>query len=291
MVAKNLNLLAIVGPTASGKTELSIKLAQKCQGEVIAADSRTIYKYLDIGTAKPTTSEIMNIQHWGLDLVGPKESFTVADYKKYAMEIIKNIRTRGKTPIIVGGSGLYVDSVLYNFNFAPANNRLREKLELKTVDELQAIIGNQQLVMPENKLNKRYLIRAIERGKTKLNREPLLEGAIIIGICPPKSELDKRIVQRLDAMLQAGVLKEIEKVSKLYGWESEAMTGGIYRVFRDYLDNKITLEEAKINFIKSDQKLVKKQLTWFKRNPDIIWFDAINYAEDWFNQTFSGKLK
>jgi len=290
MVAKKLDLLAIIGPTASGKTKLAIDIAKKYNGEIIAADSRTIYKHLDIGTAKPDEKEQDGIVHWGLNLVGPGQKFTVSDYKIYADLTIQSIKDRNKLPIIVGGSGLYVDSVLYNFSLAPAKEELRKRLEKLDVEHLQIKLLKKGLKMPINKLNKRHLIRVIERGNFELSREPLNKNYLIIGISPTRVELEDRITERANLMLKSGVLKEIIKVSKLYGWDSEAMTGGIYRVFRDVLNGDKSEDQALVDFIRSDLKLAKKQMTWFKRNSDIHWFKDTSSALTWFDKTFSGKL-
>ncbi|HUD03339.1 MAG TPA: tRNA (adenosine(37)-N6)-dimethylallyltransferase MiaA [Patescibacteria group bacterium] len=290
MVAKKIELLAVIGPTASGKTALAINIAKKFDGEIIAADSRTVYKYLDIGTAKPTRKEQSGIPHWGLDLAGPGQTFTVADFKKYAEDMIEDIKNRGKLPILVGGSGLYVDAVIYNFKLAPANPKLRNKLSKLSIEQLQEKILKAGLAMPDNRLNKRYLIRAIERADTKIAKKPLANKTTIIGLNPFKDVLHDRIKARANLMLKADVLKEVKKAVELYGWESEAMTGGIYKAFRGVLLGEKSQEQGLADFIISDLHLAKKQMTWFKRNKDIIWFENLDSALDWFDRTFSGKL-
>lgn len=290
MVAQKINLLAIVGPTASGKTSLSIKIAKKYRGEVISADSRAIYKFMDIGTAKPTIAERAGVPHWGFDIVGPGNVFTLADYKLYADTKISEIAARGNLPIIVGGSGLYIDAVLYDFSLAPTDQTLRDELSNKTIDELKIIIIDQKLTMPENINNKRYLIRSIERGKSMPCRKPLGKGAYVIGIKPEKAKLEQNISNRLDLMLNHDVIKEIKECADKYGWDSVAMTGGIYRSFRGYFEGTAKLEKSKRDFIRSDKALAKKQMTWLKRNPDIKWFETIADAETWIDKLFGGKL-
>lgn len=291
MVAERLNLLVIVGPTASGKTGLSIKIAKKYSGEIIAADSRTVYKGLDIGTAKPTVAEQQGLRHWGLDLVGPGEYFSVADFKQYATGIIKDTRARNNIPIIVGGTGLYVDALVYDFSLAEPNHELRQELAHLGVIELQDRIRDKNLPMPFNDQNKRHLIRTLERGNQPLHRNLLPKGTVIIGLNPPKHILEKRIRQRAEQMLNDGVLQEVDWALKHYPLDSEALTGGIYRIFRDVLWGKLTQEQAIELFVTSDKHLAKRQMSWFKRNKDICWFNGAEEALSWFDITFGGKLK
>lgn len=290
MVASKIDLLVIIGPTASGKTSLAIKIAKKYNGEVISADSRAVYKKMDIGTAKPDKKEQSGVVHWGFDLVGPGENFTVADFKKYADNMVKDISLRGKLPIIVGGSGLYIDSVIYNFSFVAQNLTLRKKLEQKTVKELHQLIIKTQLKLPENFKNKRYLIRTLEKGEAQVSKNDISKSTVLIGINPGKEKLNDRIISRLEKMINMGVIEEIKQCAKLYDWESNAMTGGIYRAFKDYILGDETLDVAKQKFIKSDKDLAKKQITWFKRNPNIKWFDCPLSALTWFDSEFKGKL-
>jgi tRNA dimethylallyltransferase len=285
-----INLLAIVGPTASGKTALAVKLAKIYNGEVIAADSRTVYKYLDIGTAKPGEIEQSGVKHWGLDMAGPGETYTVADYQKYASDRIEDIKQRYRLAILVGGSGLYIDAVLYDFSLAPANHSLRRLLEALSIEQLQKKIVDNRLAMPANKLNRRHLVRTLERGKIQPEKQPLKDDVVIIGINPLKTELRKRIAARAQTMVELGVIKEIERAANLYGWESEAMTGGVYKVFKDVLTGQKSLEQAISDLITSDLHLAKKQLTWFRRNPDVHWFVDADTAFAWFENTYGGKL-
>lgn len=184
-------IVFIVGPTASGKTALAIELAREVGGEIIAADSRTIYKGMDIGTAKPSAAEQALIPHWGLDLVEPGESFSAADFKAYALQKIDEISARGHIPFIVGGTGLYVDAVLFDYQFGPAANRdLRAQLETKSIEELQEYCKNNNIELPENSQNKRYLIRQIElQGQAKTRRFTPVDGAIVVGIARITSKI------------------------------------------------------------------------------------------------------
>ena len=165
-----INLLAIVGQTASGKSALAFEIARKLPAEIIAADSKTIYKGLDIGTAKPSPAERQLVPHHLLDLVEPGEAFNVARFQHLARRAIAEIRNRGRLPVLVGGSGLYVDSVLLNYEFAGGRGAQpeRQQLESLTVAELQIEISRRGLSMPRNKLNRRYLARTLERGQTEI---------------------------------------------------------------------------------------------------------------------------
>jgi tRNA dimethylallyltransferase len=187
-------LVVIVGPTASGKTALAIELAEQFNGEIICADSRTVYKGMDIGTAKPTKKEQSKVPHWGIDIVDPDQRFTAADFKKYVLQKIAEIRSRGHVPFLVGGSGLYVDSVIFDYEFGDeADENLRRKLNTMTVDELKnyCIINN--IVLPENHKNQRYLIRKIELNgvQPKRNNQPI-NDIIVVGISTDKIELRKK---------------------------------------------------------------------------------------------------
>lgn len=266
-------LIIIVGPTASGKTSLAVDLAKRYNGEIICADSRTVYKGMDIGTAKPTSVEQDNVPHWGLDLVEPGDHFSAADFKKYADGKIAEIRERGHIPFLVGGSGLYVDAVVFNYQFGlPADKNLRKKLESMTINELYKYCHKNNVSLPENDQNKRYVIRAIERNNTATTRdsEPL-STSIIVGIATDRDELRSRIQQRSEQIFDDGVVEEATMLGKKYGWDNEAMTGNVYPLVHDYLDNKITFDEMKERSVVQDWHLAKRQLTWLRRNSFIEW--------------------
>jgi len=174
MTIEGINTIYIVGPTASGKSDLGIQIAKELNGEIICADSRTIYKNLDIATAKPSLNERKEVKHWCLDVVEPNERYSAAQFKRDAQMAIKDILSRSKLPIIVGGSGLYIDGLLYDYEFGPLENeQLRSELELMTIEQLQEIITARNIEMPENNKNKRYLIRAIEQGGINKKRGKL----------------------------------------------------------------------------------------------------------------------
>ncbi len=266
-------LVVIVGPTASGKTALAIEVAKRFDGEIICADSRTIYKGMDIGTAKPTPQERQGVIHWGLDLVEPGERFTAADFKKYAIEKIAEIRARGHLPIMVGGTGLYVDAVIFDYTFGTdVDVELRHSLELLSITELHDYCRKNNINLPENSQNKRYVIRAIEQksASTKRNHQPI-SNTIIVGIATETNKLRDRINARSEQMFDNGVVNEATLLGKKYGWDNEAMSANIYRLVHLYLLGVATLDEIKVKNTTKDWQLAKRQQTWLKRNPYIEW--------------------
>jgi len=277
-------LIVIVGPTASGKTALSIKLAKKFDGEIISADSRAIYRGMDIGTAKPTKKEQEGVPHWGIDLVEPDESFSAAQFKKYADQKIREIRSRQKIPFLVGGTGLYVDSVLFDFQFGlPSEDSKRKKLQEKTVEELQNYCIKNNIKLPENKQNKRYLVRAIEnRNVSIIGKEEILNNTLVVGITTCKKYIRTRIEDRIEQIFSGGVVKETIGLVKKYGWTSEAMTGNIYRLVKRKLDGEINEEQLWQLAVANDYQLVKRQMTWLRRNPYIVWCD-LDSAEQYIS--------
>ena len=278
-------LIAIVGPTASGKTALAIRLANRLGGEIICADSRTIYKGLDVGTAKPTHEEQSVVPHWGIDLVEPGEYFTVADFKEYASQKIREIRGRGNIPFLVGGTGLYVDSVIFDFSFASkSDGDLREDLDCKTIQELQEYCKNNNIKMPENYQNKRYLIRAIEQNNiSSKRRDSPIANTIVVGIATDKQILRTRIRFRSEQIFSNTVVQEATLLGKKYGWDNEAMTGNLYPLIRQMLDGEIDENELKQKFVTSDWRLAKRQMTWLRRNPYIAW-GTIQSSEHYLSQ-------
>lgn len=275
-------LIVITGPTASGKTGLAIELAEKFGGEIICADSRTVYSGMDIGTAKPTRVEQQKVKHWGIDLVEPVQSFTAADFKRYADKKIEEIRARGHTPFIVGGTGLYVDSVIFDYEFGPpADIELRKKLESMSTETLIEYCNNNNIETPENDKNKRYIIRAIEQKSiNNKRRKTPIKNTIIVGIATDRDALRTRIERRAEQLFQDGVVDEARKLGEIYGWDSESMTGNIYPLCRQYIAGELTFEQVKEKFITLDWRLAKRQLTWLKRNHFIKWLsleEAKNY--------------
>ncbi len=232
-----LPIVVILGPTGSGKTSVAIKIAKAIGGEIISADSRAIYKGMDIGTAKPTKEEQQNIPHYAIDLVNPGERFTVADWKAYAEEKIKDIRARQKVPIIVGGTGLYIDALIYDYHFkGPTGHKIGD-IEQKSCSDRTEVKGN----------------------------------FLIVGIDWPTEELRGRLKQRIDQMFSKELYDETSSLVQKYGWGSGAMKSDIYEYAWKYLTGELSLEEAKEKCFYEDYHLAKRQMTWFKRNKNIIW--------------------
>jgi tRNA dimethylallyltransferase len=283
-------IVFIVGPTASGKTALAIELAQQVGGEIIAADSRTIYKGMDIGTAKPSKAEQAAVPHWGLDLVEPGERFTAADFKAYALTKIDEILGRGHVPFIVGGTGLYVDAVLFDYQFGPEPDpALRAELEQLSIEELQERSKKSNIELPENSLNKRHLIRSIEQqGLNTKRRTTPVNNAIVVGIATNSEQLKQRIQGRSEQLFEQGMVEEAKMLGKKYGWQSEAMTANIYRLVHEFEQGGMSEQELKARNATSDWQLAKRQLTWLKRNPFIHWL-GLTEAKDYVVQSLVDK--
>ncbi len=268
-----LPLVVIVGPTASGKTKLAIDLATKYGGEIICADSRTVYRGMDIGTAKPSEDEQSKVPHWAIDIVDPGDRFTAADFKRYADSKIAEIRARGRIPFLVGGTGLYIDAVLYDYQFGQASDPVRrQELEQLSLRELYEYCDKNNIELPENRLNKRYVVRAIEQKGVNCKRKYTpVSTSIIVGISTEGDVLRARIEHRAEQIFNDGVVEEAKQLGEKYGWNSEAMTGNIYPLIHKYLDGQMTMREMQQKFITLDWRLAKRQLTWLRRNSDIEW--------------------
>lgn len=266
-------LVVIVGPTASGKTALAIELAKKYDGEIICADSRTIYKEMDIGTAKPSQTEQAAVPHWGIDLVEPGERFTAADFQVYALTKIAEIRRRQRLPILVGGTGLYVDAVVFGYQFgADGDETMRRSLAALSLEALHNYCSSNNIKLPENKHNKRYVIRAIEQHGINYHRQHQpISTSIIVGIATEKTLIEHRIASRTEQLFDDGVVEEAIMLGKKYGWQSEAMTGNIYPLVKRFIDGELSSDALKVEFVRSDRRLAKRQMTWLRRNPHILW--------------------
>ncbi|MGI9028087.1 MAG: tRNA (adenosine(37)-N6)-dimethylallyltransferase MiaA [Candidatus Saccharimonadales bacterium] len=275
-------IIVIVGQTASGKSALAIKVAELFGGEIICADSRTIYKGMDIGTAKPSAQDRQKVPHHGLDLIEPTEYFSAAAFKDYAAQKVDEIQSRGKLPLIVGGTGLYIDGYVYDYSFAGEADRLqRAELEALSLAELQARaramgIGETQIDFK----NHRHLSRAVERGNITPERHPLPAHVLIIGLKLDREQLLERITNRVDTMFAMGFMQEVQNLVRTYGNDATGLLTPGYTAARRYLLGKVTLEEAKEEFKRSDRSLAKRQLTWFKRNQDIVSVHSDTQAID-----------
>lgn len=274
-------LIAVVGETASGKTALAIELAERFDGEIICADSRTVYRNLDIGTAKPTIEERQRVPHHLLDVVSPDEAFSVADFKRLAQVAIEDISRRGKVPLLVGGTGLYIDAILFDYSFStPANPEERQRLQALSINELQAEIESHGIPMPENNRNPRHLMRALETGGTSQEHTSLRENTLILGLHIDREVLRQKVTRRVDAMIDAGFIQEVQNAASKYGWDAPGLRAPGYKAFREYIEGTVTLDQAKVQFIRNDMQLAKRQRTWFKRNKSIHWITQQAQAVD-----------
>lgn len=273
-----LPLIVILGPTASGKTGYAIRLAQLIGGEIICADSRTVYQGMDVGTAKPTKHEREMVPHWAIDLVEPNQRFTLYDFQRYAQTKIGEIRERGHVPMLVGGSGLYIDSVIYDYQLShePEFDMVRrQQLENLSLIELKNYAISQQIELPSDTQNRRRLIRAIEQGGVNKKCSQLIPNTIVIGIATDKETLRQRSAQRSQAMLDDGLINETAELLSKYG-ATEPLRRNAYGVVQQYLAGEIGAGELVPLMVRRDMQLVKKQLTWWRnqrRAGDIMWRD------------------
>jgi tRNA dimethylallyltransferase len=276
-------IIVIVGPTASGKTFLSIELAKKLNGEVVSADSRQVYKGLDLGTGKVTKAEMEDIPHHLLNVADPKETYTVTDYVRDARKEIEGIIARGKLPIIVGGTFFYVDALLGR-SIPPEvepNEVLREELEKKSAEELFLMLEKKDPERAESidKDNKRRLVRALEivdaLGKVPNVKSAELYDATIIGISISKDKLKENIHKRLLDRLDKGMIEEVKNLhANKLSYERMYELGIEYKYIAEYLKEKITKEEMmKLIELKSLQ-YAKRQMTWLKRDKEIRWVEG-----------------
>lgn len=270
-----LPLIVILGPTASGKTAYAIRLARLIGGEVICADSRTVYRGMDIGTAKPTEPERAGVLHWGLDLIEPDQRYSLYDFQRYATAKIAEIRQRQHVPLLVGGSGLYINSVIYDYRLAGGDYdpTTRAKLEKLPPDELRRLAIKQGTKLPRDLDNKRRLIRSLETGGVSNNCGYLSRQTVVIGIAVDKEKLSQRISERAEQMLERGLVDETDWLIARYGMV-EPLRRNAYGVVAKYLTGQIYEAELIEQISTKDRQLAKKQLTWW-RNPrwasDIMW--------------------
>jgi len=318
-------LLVICGPTATGKTRLGIYLAEKFNGEIISADSRQVYKNMDIGTGKdlPSTSKfqistirwkqknvgfykINDVVIWCYDLVTPKEDFSVSKYLEVAEKVLFDIEKRGKLPILVGGSGLYIKAIVDGIATAgiPRNNKLRKSLQKKSVEELYETLAALDPSRAANmnfsdRKNPRRLIRAIEVAQWKILHRKVKSknltkdrDVLMIGLSLKRSLLDKRINKRIRKRLSLGIIEEVRKLlSSGVSWNYQSMDSLGYRQWKDYLLGKKTKKEVIDSWFHDERNYARRQLIWFKKDKRIIWFEVDkpnwqkkieNLVENWY---------
>lgn len=266
-------LIVIVGETASGKSALAMDLAKRFNGELICSDSWTVYKGFNVGTAKPTAEDQAEVPHHLLDVADPAQGFSAVLFKKLAQQAIADITTRGKLPIMVGGTGLYIDSVLFDYGFLPKSDpALRTELDVLS---LEAVLERARLLGLDTAgidlRNKRRVIRLIENNGVRPTRQPMRASTLVVGVQVPREELRERVSKRVDAMLAGGLEAEIRKLAEQYGWDVEPIKGIGYKEFREYIDGNENLDVVRARIIKNTMDLAKRQRTWFRRNDSIQW--------------------
>jgi len=299
-------LLVICGPTATGKTGLALHLARVLEGELVSADSRQVYRKMDIGTGKdlPVGSKLKRrnqnlpryylsggVKIWGYDLVSPKKEFSVGQYLKVAAKIIENILKRGRLPVLVGGTGLYIKGVVDGIPTAsiPKNENLRKSLEAKKADELFEILAQLAPIRAasmnvSDRKNPRRLIRAIEVAQWRLKSGPGRKDekqalgkkfdSLFIGLTASQTALAQKIRKRIKKRIWQGVEEEIKKLLKSgVSWKAQSMNSLGYRQWRGYFEKKKTKNEVINEWEKQEMKFAKRQITWFKKDSRINWFD------------------
>ncbi len=285
-------VIVICGPTASGKTALSIELAKKINGEIVSSDSMQIYKDMDIGTAKPTVEEMQGIKHYLIGYVSPEERYSVADYKKDAKKVIKEILGKGKMPIIVGGTGLYIDSLIYEIEYQDIKfdekyrKELEQEAEEKGLEELykRAKQIDEKAIEKISPTDKKRILRVLEiyhaTGKTKTEQE--MESRKkevefdyqVYALNWDREKLYDRINKRVDIMIEQGLIQEVEQILKKYDKFPTAMQGLGYKEVVDYLNGKYTKEEMIEKIKMETRRYAKRQLTWFRKNKQTKWLNA-----------------
>lgn len=318
-------LLVICGPTATGKTSLASKLAQKFNGELVSADSRQVYKGLDIGTGKDLLPDsrfqipdsdsngyylLNGINLWGYDIADPKKEFSVAHYLKFAVKKVEDIEKRGKLPILVGGTGFYIKGLTDGVPTVevPVNKNLRSMLEKKSADELYESLSSIDSIKAaslnvSDRKNPRRLIRALEVATWNIDHSNKVpspdsrfttpDSILFVGLTASKDVLDSRINKRVDARVKKGAKIEVENLIKNgLNWDNQSMMSMGYREWRDYFEGEVDEETVIEEWKKDERKYAKRQMTWFKKDKRIDWFNVSesnytkkveNLVKKWFN--------
>ena len=285
-------VIVICGPTASGKTALSIELAKKINGEIVSCDSMQIYEDMNIGTAKPTLEEMQGIKHYLIGYVSPEKRYSVADYKKDAKKAIKEIIEKGKNPIVVGGTGLYIDSLIYEIEYQDIklDEEYRKKLEeevqekgLETLYEKAKQI-DAKAIEKISPTDKKRILRVLEiyhaTGKTKTEQEiesrkkEVEYDYKVFALNWDREKLYERINKRVDIMFEQGLIQEVKNILNKYSKFPTAMQGLGYKEVVDYLNGIYTKEEMIEKIKMETRRYAKRQLTWFKKNKQTIWLNA-----------------
>lgn len=288
---ENNKLLVIIGPTAVGKTKLSIEMAKRFNGEIISGDSMQVYKGMDIGTAKITPNEMEGIPHFLLDIKEPNQSFSAADFQEQANQAIADIQKRGKLPIIVGGTGLYIQSVIYDYQFseAPSNLEYRKRLEsIVETDGIEPLIEKLRSIDLESAErihpnNIRRIIRALEiyycTGITMSNQlekqtSELKYDTALIGLTMNREALYRRINHRVDVMMEQGLMEEVKSFHEQGLRDCQSIQAIGYKELYDYFDDRLTIDESVEALKQNSRRYAKRQLTWFRNKMDVKWYEV-----------------
>lgn len=291
-------VIVICGPTASGKTGLSIELAKKINGEIVSCDSMQIYKDMTIGTAKPTLEEMQGIKHYLIDFVSPDSRYSVADFQKDAKKAIAEILSKGKVPIIVGGTGLYVDTLVYNIQYPEIETDLEYRKQLEKIAEKDGLYAlyekaseiDEEAVKKISSNDKKRIMRILEihhqtgKTKTQLEIESRKEEPeydyLVYAINMDREKLYDRINKRVDIMIDQGLIEEVQRLLQKYKTFPTAMQGLGYKEVVSYLQGNMTREEM-IDVLKQEtRRYAKRQLTWFRKNKEIKWIDGLMPKEE-----------
>ncbi len=300
-------VIVIVGPTASGKTTLSIELAKKIDGEIVSCDSMQIYRDMNIGSAKPTLEEMQGIKHYMIDIVNPDERFSVAEYKRQAEAAIEEIIAKGKVPIVIGGTGLYADSLIYGIEYKEIkfDEEYRKKLEkfASTEDGLSKLYKEAEKIDKEamkkiSEKDKKRIIRVLEiyhsTGKTKTQQEiesrkkQVKYDYHVFAIDIEREKLYDRINKRVDLMLKNGLIEEVNNLIKKYDKFPTAMQGLGYKEVVQYLNSELTKEEMIEKIKQETRRYAKRQLTWFRKNNKTIWLNGLEDIQNNINIILEG---
>lgn len=294
-------MLIIGGPTASGKSKLAIMLAKIADGEIVSADSMQIYKHMDIGTAKVTEAEKQNIPHYMIDFIEPYQEYSVAQYREDALKIIEDINSRGKLPIIEGGTGLYINALIYPLSFGKTykDEALRKDLKEKAIkygndyvhDKLKSVDENAARVIHKNNLKR--VIRAIEikllSGKSILDAKDEAQASFyrMYAVDYERRALYAKINARVEKMFESGLVEEVDSLINKHGlnFEMQSMQAIGYKEFKKFYEKELTLEQTKELIKKNTRNYAKRQLTWFKRYEHCVWLNEEN-----INESFCQKI-
>ncbi len=291
-------VIVICGPTASGKTGLSIELAKKVNGEIVSCDSMQIYKDMTIGTAKPTVEEMQGIKHYLIDCVSPEQRFSVADYKKEATNAIKEILAKGKVPIVVGGTGLYLEALIYGIEYEEIEVDLDYRAHLDKIVEEKGLqylyeeaekidVDAAKKISPNDKKRIYRILeiyKATRKTKTQLEKESRSKGPdfdyILFGINMDRDKLYERIDKRVDIMIENGLIEEVETLLKKYDKFPTAMQGLGYKEVIEYLEGNLSKDEMIDKIKMMTRRYAKRQLTWFRKYENITWLDGLKPVEE-----------